>query len=49
MRICRIDRNNINKAPEIINLVMRPYDDVVPSDNYWVSLGFPNLEIINMN
>ena len=29
----------------MINLLIRPYDDIIPTDTYWLNIGFRNREI----
>lgn len=44
MRILRIDPNNPDKTGIMINLVMQPYDEILPCDNTWLHIGLRNLD-----
>lgn len=43
-RTLRINPNDPSKSPVMINLIMKPYEDVIPSDNYWINISLKGLE-----
>lgn len=38
-RIIRYNKNDVNKSPAVLNLVCRPFDDITPSDNWWINIS----------
>ena len=42
-RIIRSDPDNPDKYGIGINLVCRPFDDIIPADNHWVKISLAGL------
>jgi superfamily II DNA or RNA helicase len=43
-RILRVDPNNPDKAPMVINFVIEPFDEIIPSDSIWLQIGLRGLD-----
>lgn len=42
-RLLRIDPNNPDKYPIIINLICRPFNGITPNDNFWINISLKGL------